>query len=220
MHVCTPPRQHAPAPRHGAYPAPEPRTSAQPGHRRPRGGERARHRTPATAAPRRTPTGSYPPTTRTQRHGPGERRHAPLVHRRTTTENTRQEAESGRGGTPVRHSFVRSFSNFRSIVHVFFFSPRARTPRALAPDARPGEFPQIFTVSHCYHCFRSLCLAKRRFRRPFDLLFCVFCAFLRRACARRSSPRAGQRSPVVCMYVYRFHRDLYLPNHQKLLRGI
>jgi hypothetical protein len=215
VHVCTPPRQHAPAPRHGAYPAPEPRTSAQPGHRRPRGGERARHRPPATAAPRRTPTGSYPPTTRTQSHGPGERRHAPLVHRRTTTENTRQEAESGRGGTPVRHSFVRSISNFRSIVHVFFSaqgtnaesSRSRRSPRRVSKDFHRFSLLPLFPISLLGQASLSTTLRL--------VILCLRVFEARALGVHHLAPDSVHPS-----YVYRFHRDLYLPNHQKLLRSI
>lgn len=163
------------------------------------GGGRARHRPPATATSPRTPTGSYPPTTRKRqpRRGRAARQRRPATAG-PRTETSAQEAESDRGGTTVRVflTFVqqllctnfRSFrSNFRSIVFAQGTSA-----------ARPGEFPKL-------HVSPFFAWPSVAFDDP-STCCCIAC--VRFLCARRASPRAGQRSPVVCVCLSRqyFHR--------------
>lgn len=116
-----------------------------------------------------------------------------------------QEAESDRGGTPVRFSNFRSnfcsFFNFRSIVF-------AQGTSAAAPA--PESFLVCFVCLFCYR-FSILCLAKRRFRRPFDL--CVIaCVRFRALGVHRLAPDSVHPS-YVCVFV----ETIFPPKNRRAL---
>lgn len=112
-------------PRHGAYPGPRRARVRVPDAPPASGGGRARHRPPATATSPRTPTGRYPPTTRKRqpRRGRAARQRRPATAG-PRTETPAQEAESDRGGTPVRF--------FQTFVLSCMPRARARSPRRVS----------------------------------------------------------------------------------------
>lgn len=157
------------APRHGAYPGPRrARVRASPTSRRPlvEGAHGTARPQPRRRRGRRREDTRRRPANDSRGAG-GQRASAARPPPDHEPKHHPQEAESDRGGTPVR------FSNFRSFFLTFVLSclPRARAPR------RSPRRVSLY-VCFCYR-FSILCLAKRRFRRPFDLcvIACVrFCA--------------------------------------------
>jgi hypothetical protein len=189
------------APRHGAYPGPRrARECASPTPRRPRvegAHGTARPRPRRRRGRRRVVTRRRPASD--SRGAGGQRASAarpPPDHEPKRPPRRQSPTVAVHPSVRVFLTFVqqlfctnfRSFrSNFRSIVFAQGTSA-----------ARPGEFPKLLVSP--FFAWPSVAFD--------DPSTCCCIACVRRLCARRASPRAGQRSPVVCVCLSRqyFHR--------------